>query len=288
MKKIQNQLKHLNILEFFCKQNKIEIKEIILKLKTGKTSGIYLKSNQNKKTILFLHGFSCDKYFPFIEIFEELLKKGYSIISFDLPGHGNQNNSLFSFEECLIFFKLTIKYIEKSLKIKSKDLILVGQSLGGYLSIFHSDKNSFKGLVTISAPHKIKVKKLAYLESITFFSKNILRNLKYYSFPYLIPSFQIINKKRYPVRAKNNISLKELTKDTESINLLEKIEKIKIPYLQIHGKYDLFVPFSQAIDIKDKYNGEKLEYLYLKSGHLGIMFSKKTVSKIVEFIERLE
>lgn len=284
-KKTMEEIKHLRILEDFCKKNKILKKEIRIKLNTGNTRGVYLKSQQNKGTILFLHGFSCDKYFPFIEIFEKLLKEGYSVVSFDLPGHGRENNSLFSFEESLLFFKLVIDYIQKKIKVRSKDLILLGHSFGGYLSLLHSDNNSFKGIITISAPHKIKMRKIPFLESVTLFSPNVLRSLKYYSFSYLIPSFQMINKKKYPVRALDNSSLKQLSKDTKSINLFEKIEKIRMPYLQIHGKYDLFVPFSQALEIKDSYCGKKIDCFYLRTGHLPIMLSKKTVNKIIEWID---
>ncbi|WP_026942739.1 alpha/beta fold hydrolase [Hellea balneolensis] len=88
---------------------------------------------RSKNTIIFIHGNSAAK-----DVFEGQLKffseKGYSVLSIDLPGHGESSNSHdpevdYNFPA----FALLVKKVQDALGITSP--LIVGWSLGGHIAI---------------------------------------------------------------------------------------------------------------------------------------------------------
>ena len=99
-------------------------------LKTNKGDVIYWRSESwdaGKDTIFFLHGLTADH-----SMFDEQIAafiKDYNILTWDTPAHGKSRPfATFDFED-------TSEYIKNILDQHSVDkVILVGQSLGGYLA----------------------------------------------------------------------------------------------------------------------------------------------------------
>ncbi|MDP2925057.1 MAG: alpha/beta fold hydrolase [Nanoarchaeota archaeon] len=279
-------LKQIKFLNNYCKSRNLKINNFFINTKTGKTSLIYINSHENQKTIIFTHGFGNDKYYPFIELFTKFLENGFSIITFDLPGHGKDNSTLFSIKSSINTLEKVILFSKKKLKINEKNIILLGHSLGGSLCLYESSKNSFGGIIIIGSPYKIEFKKTMFLEILSFFYIRILSQLKIYSINGLIPSFGILKRKYYPLRMKSVDKIKTMSEQLEKINILEKIKNTRIPCLQIHGKFDLISPINQALVIKKNYKG-KIKSVYLNHTHLTIIYSKDTINEIIKWLKKI-
>jgi len=275
--------KHIRILREFCKKENVVIKEFNLKKGKYPTKIIHFKSIQNKRTLVFIHGFKCDKYFPFVELFMNTLKEGYSVILFDLPEHG-ENKNVFSLKESANLLSKVISFSKRKLGVQKKDLILIGQSIGGFLALLESPRNSVAGIITISAPYKINPNFFFFLEPFSLMGPDSLRQLNYYSFRYTFP-FRFFRKNIYSVVANSKKRAKEMEKEAISYNLLNRIKKSRIPLLQIHGKLDLFVPFSQAKEINENYGGkDKKKCFPFFSNHLNILFKRRNMDKILDWL----
>ncbi len=269
--------KHWKLIQEFCKSNKIEIKNFSFK----ENKVYYFKTIKNKKTLICIHGFRGDKYFLFVELFLKLLEKGYSIITFDLPGHG-ENREVFSLEKSVKFVSEVIIFSKEKMNIPKKDLILLGQSMGGFICLLESYKNSVSAIITISALYKITPSPFHFLEWIFLFNKNFLRQFNYYSPNYLF---------YLRLFKKNNFfgNKKEMTEEAHQVSkrILEEIKKSKIPLLQIHGRFDLFVPFYQAKEINKNYGfyDKKLVTCFF-ANHLDTIFKKRTINEILVWLEK--
>lgn len=94
-----------------------------------KLNGISYYENEFKKdskTILFIHGSGCNK-----ELFKAFFKElnEYNLISIDLPGHGDSDNTGYSFDNY-------VNSTEEFIKCKGlSDVIVVGHSLGATLAV---------------------------------------------------------------------------------------------------------------------------------------------------------
>lgn len=279
--------KHIIFLDKFCAENKLKKRIAKIETKAGKTSCIYIKSKENKKTVIFVHGFGNDKYYPFIELFIILLKNGFSVISLDLPGHGLGNSSFFTLESSQEALSKTIEHAKNNLKIQKNNLVLLGHSTGGFFCLAESANNSCRGIILISSPYEIRLKPTILLESVSFLSPNIIRQLKYYSLPWLVPSFTFFNHKRYPLNTKTSRKISEFAGKMRKAALIDSLKKSKIPCLQIHSRLDLIIPFSQAEKIKENYRGKIDSLNFGFSSHFTTIFSKKTASSIISWLNNL-
>lgn len=86
----------------------------------------------NKPYVLFLHGLRNDtlKMMPIID----LIKPHYNVIAFDFPGHG-KSKEWGKFDNYLDYGADITSAIIKRLKLKTKDLIIVGGSYGANVII---------------------------------------------------------------------------------------------------------------------------------------------------------
>jgi len=89
----------------------------------------YCDEGDGGKTILFIHGLA--NYFPVWKNQIDELKKDFRCIAIDLPGNGLSSRgefpyTMFFYAECIV------KFIEK---MKLKNVILCGHSMGGQISI---------------------------------------------------------------------------------------------------------------------------------------------------------
>ena len=90
---------------------------------------LFYKENKTKyPLIIFIHGAACDHS---IWCFQNryFFNRGYSVLTLDLPGHGeNNSNACSSIKEMSVLVKALIG------KLNKKEIILVGHSMGGWLA----------------------------------------------------------------------------------------------------------------------------------------------------------
>ena len=213
---------------------------------------IYQYGESDKKIILS-HGWS-GRGTHLFKIADELLKAGYSTISFDAPAHGKSPGSTTLMSE----FVATILEIEKQF---GPFEAAVGHSLGG-MSLLNATK---KGL----AIHRLAI----------IGSGDIIQDI--------LDDFVA----RMELKPSTSTQLrlhfeKKLGEEMDSYSAYKSAMGVSIPVLVIHDKNDSEVPVTAAIHIhKHLKNGEL--FLTEGLGHRKILGNSEVIEKVVRFINRL-
>lgn len=207
---------------------------------------------ESPKKVLLVHGWS-GRGTQLVKFADELLRLGYSTISFDAPAHGKSAGKTTLMPE----FIASILELEK---LYGPFEYAIGHSLGG-ISLLNSVKQGLKikKLVVIGSADKIRdifdefVKKLEL--------KPIVSNK-------MIEGFE----KKFGV-----------SMDNYSAHLAAK--EVLIPTLVIHDENDYEVPVFCGKNIyKHLPDGELL--LTTKLGHRKILGDKNVISKTMDFIQK--
>jgi pimeloyl-ACP methyl ester carboxylesterase len=211
---------------------------------------VYQYGTSNKK-ILLSHGWS-GRGTQLFKIAEELLKVGYSTVSFDAPAHGKSPGKTTIMSE---FVAATLE-IEKQF---GPFEAAVGHSLGG-MSLLKATK---KGLA---------IKRLAIIGSGDIV-QDILNNFvaKLELKPSTSTQLRMHFEKKYEV-------------EMDDYSAYKSAKEVSIPVLVIHDKNDLEVPVEAGINIhKHLKNGEL--FLTEGLGHRKILGELIVIRKVVKFIQ---
>ncbi|MFC1671332.1 alpha/beta fold hydrolase [Spirochaetota bacterium] len=238
----------------------------LLQYKINYRDNIFQISGKSRKTdgdlIFFIHGLGCAK-----ESFDNVWKYGefnkYSILTIDLPGHGDSSKPhdfSYKMEEYAEILKKILR------KYHDKNIHLVGHSMGGTIALL---------LIDI-IPHRIK--SFANIEGNLYSSDSGISRkaaaLSYNTFKEIL-----FNKiKVYAVQSENkgerlwaswieksdpyafNKSSKSLVQWTDSGKLLQKFLKLKCRKEYFYGEYNSFM------EVMIKIEGIKKTSIS-KSGH---------------------
>jgi len=233
-------------------------------LKISKTKKIRYLSNYYKENlyIVFLHGFMSDLEGDKPKSLQKYCKKRkLGFLGLEYSGHGKSSGLFTSgnISKWTVETKIIIKKI-----IKKNDFILVGSSMGSWLSLnqFKYFQKQIKGFLGIgSAPEFLerlmwkKFTKKMKKETI----KNGIYNLKHGDYEYPI-TYQLI-------------------KDGRKNKVLNKNIKLKIPVTMLHGKKDEVVPIIYSRKILNLFNKIKKKLIIIKNGDHSLS-NKKNLKKI--------
>lgn len=206
---------------------------------------------KSEKKILLVHGWS-GRGTQLFKIADELLKAGYSTISFDAPAHGKSPGK----DTIMVDFIATILEMEKQF---GPFEAAIGHSLGG-MSVLNAIKKGLK------VNHAVVIGSGDIVEDIMddFVAKLELK-------PAVSTLLRLYFEKKYGEKM-NSYSAFLAAKETA------------IPILVIHDNHDPEVPVKAGIHIH-KYlkNGELL--LTDGLGHRKILGNPKVIEKTVQFIQ---
>lgn len=212
---------------------------------------VYHYGNGEKKALL-VHGWS-GRGTQLVKIADELVKNGYSVVSFDAPAHGKSKGN----SSIMIEFIASILEIEKQYGPFD---IAIGHSLGG-MSILNAIKQ------------KLQVHKAVIIGSgdiIQDIIDNFIMNLK------LKPNIAI--------RLKDFFENKYQEK-MENYAASFAAKEVEIPVLVIHDLNDEDVDAKAAHHIKS--NLVNSEIMITEGlGHRKILGNKEVINRIVEFIKK--
>ncbi|HLP65304.1 alpha/beta hydrolase [Flavobacterium sp.] len=207
---------------------------------------------EGEKKALLVHGWS-GRGTQLVKIADELVRNGYSVVSFDAPAHGKSKGN----SSIMIEFIASILEIEKHY---GSFEIAIGHSLGG-MSILNAIKQ------------KLQVKKAVIIGSgdiIQDIIDNFIMNLK------LKPSIAI--------RLRDYFENKYQEK-MENYAASFAAKEVKIPVLVIHDLNDEDVNVKAAYNIND--NLVHSEIMITEGlGHRKILGNKEVINRIVEFIKK--
>lgn len=252
-----------------------------------KNKKIFYNINGAGNTLVFLHGFteSADIW----NDFSENLSKYYSILTIDLPGHGNSEalNGEHTMEEMAHIVKSVLDFNN------IKNCLIVGHSMGGYVALAFAEAfpEYLKGLCLFhsSALDDTPEIKLNREKTIKIVKKNKFSYLKQF-----IPDlFAPENKIKFTSEIKKLIDCSEAMSSEGIINSItgmknrktrtDVLAKINVPVLFIAGKKDNRIPVEKIIQqIILPHHSESL--ILGNVGHMGYIEARElTLNTILNF-----
>jgi len=207
---------------------------------------------RGEKKALLVHGWS-GRGTQLVKIADELVRNGYSVVSFDAPAHGKSKGN----SSIMIEFTASILEIEKQYGTFE---IAIGHSLGG-MSILNAIKQ------------KLQIKKAVIIGSgdiIQDIIDNFILNLK------LKPNISIRLRDYFEDKYQEKM---------ENYAASFAAKEVKIPVLVIHDLNDEDVDVKAAHNIKE--NLVTSEIMVTEGlGHRKILGNKEVINRIVEFIKK--
>ncbi|OXG02835.1 pimeloyl-ACP methyl ester carboxylesterase [Flavobacterium araucananum] len=226
------------------------IKSKILVPAIDKSIIVYEYGKSDHK-ILLVHGWS-GRGTQLFKIADELLKNGYSVVSFDAPAHGKSDGKTTIMSE----FIYSILEIEKKYGPFEN---IIGHSLGG-MSVLNAIKDG------------LQVKK-----AVIIGSGDIVQDIldEFVSKLGLKPKIS----ERLRDRFENKYKVK-----MDDFSAYKAAQKVEIPVLVIHDKDDPEVPATAGIHIhKNLQNGSL--FLTEGLGHRKVLGNQNVIKKILDFIQ---
>lgn len=207
---------------------------------------------RGEKNALLVHGWS-GRGTQLVKIADELVKNGYSVVSFDAPAHGKSKGN----SSIMIEFIASILEIEKQY---GSFEIAIGHSLGG-MSILNAIKQN-----------------LQIQKAVIIGSGDIIQDI--------IDNF-ILN-----LKLKHNIAIRlrdyfenKYQEKMENYAASFAAKEVKIPVLVIHDLNDEDVDIKAAHNIKA--NLVNSEIMITEGlGHRKILGNKEVINRIIEFIKK--
>lgn len=225
----------------------------IIKIPAINKEVVVYKYGVSEKKILLVHGWS-GRGTQLFKIADELLKQGYSTISFDAPAHGKSPGKT----TIMVDFIASILEIDKQF---GPFTAAIGHSLGG-MSVLNAMKKGLK------VNHAVVIGSGDIVEDIIddFIAKLRLK-------PTVGKLLSLHFEKKY----------KEKMNDYSAFLAAEKAT---VPVLVIHDNNDTEVPVSAGIHIY-KYLKNGTLFLTDGLGHRKILGNQKVIEKTVQFIQNL-
>jgi pimeloyl-ACP methyl ester carboxylesterase len=206
---------------------------------------------KSEKKILLVHGWS-GRGTQLFKIADELLKNGYSTISFDAPAHGKSKGTTTIMSE----FIASVLEIEKQF---GPFEIAIGHSLGG-MSVLNSIKDG------------LQVKK-----AIIIGSGDIVQDILDEFISKIGLKQEISERLRDYFESKYKVKMDEFS-------AYKAAQKIKIPVLVIHDHDDPEVSVKAGIHIHKQLENGTL-YLTEGLGHRKILGNQNVIKKALDFIK---
>lgn len=218
--------------------------------KIGKEIVVYSYGKSDKK-ILLVHGWS-GRGTQLVKIADEMLKLGYTTISFDAPAHGKSPGKTSNMTE----FIASILELEKSF---GPFEFAIGHSLGG-MSILNSIKRG------------LKVKK-----AVIIGSGDIVEDIMDDFVEKLGMNIAISKKMKASFE-------KKIGETMDSFSAYVAAREVSIPVLVLHDKDDEDVPVKAAYHINE--NLKESELVITEGlGHRKILGDAKVIKKITDFLK---
>ncbi|WP_264537786.1 alpha/beta hydrolase [Flavobacterium sp. N1736] len=208
------------------------------------------KYGESDRKILLVHGWS-GRGTQLFKIADELLKAGYSIVSFDAPAHGKSKGKTTIMSE----FIASILEIEKYF---GPFEIAIGHSLGG-MSVLNAIKDG-----------------LHVNKAVIIGSGDIVQDILDDFIAKLGLKQEISERLRDYFEEKYHVKMNDFSAYKSAL-------KIQIPVLVIHDNDDPEVPVKAGIHIHNQLKNGTL-YLTDGLGHRKILGNQNVIKKILEFI----
>ena len=234
--------------EFYMNENSTQTKVLISEI--NKEIVVYQYGNSNKK-VLLVHGWS-GRGTQLYKIADELLKNGYSTISFDAPAHGKSSGKTTLMPD----FIASIHQLNTQF---GGFEFVIGHSLGGMATLNALKEGlKIKKAVVIGSGNKVLDIFADFISKLKL-SKKVLNLLVLY--------FE-----------------KKASKTMDSLSAYIVSKEITVPVLIIHDNKDDEIPVECAYEIHKNLKGSEL-LITEKLGHRKILGDKVVIEKIINYLK---
>ncbi|MGC9342761.1 MAG: alpha/beta fold hydrolase [Bacteroidales bacterium] len=196
----------------------------------------YFLRHGQKETVLYLHGLGCSKA-DFLGATEIESLSTHTLIALDFPGHGNSSyNDKLDMDDLV---EVTGLFTER---LNLHDLVLIGHSMGGLVALLFAERYGKKVKAFINLEGNLAGEDCTFSRQAAgvdydTFSNETFRNFKIVLQFSKKPGFKKCAEtlvKYNPRKAMYDFS-PSLVKYSDSEELIEKFESLKIPKCLIHG-----------------------------------------------------
>jgi pimeloyl-ACP methyl ester carboxylesterase len=236
--------------------------------------------------ILFIHGNSLDHQL-FDPFFNSEFLNLYKLVAPDLPGHGKSATP--ASDRVYSLTGLTGVLERLITGITSPNMIIIGHSLGGHIGIHLADriKSRMKKLILIGTPplgsledmqrgfHPHELMGLVYKQEINPDEAGQLAEA------YGLTNSDFLSKKILATDSQFRASFLNDLLNSPFENEIEKLKKLDLPVLMIHGAEDPFINVSYIEEIGLNLSGKRVHYIE-NAGHCGFYDDPVPYLKLIE------
>ncbi len=244
----------------------------------------------NGETLVLIHGFCENK--AVWDDFIEPLSKNYRVITLDLPGFGDSLNDVrfYSMEA------MADAVYQLLVQLEVKKCVMVGHSLGGYVTLAFADKYADMllgiGLFHSSAFPDSEEKRQNRNKVIDYVERN---GVEAFIRPFVPPLFFMRNRERCEKDIQKMIDigletpLETITHVTKAMRDREDrvplLNTLSFPVLFIVGKEDGSVPLEYSLQ-QIQLPKRSVVYFFEETGHMGMFERKEETLKAVDAFVR--
>lgn len=209
----------------------------------------YYKIGGEGTSVLILHGWG-SKSDKWVSVGEIILKKGFKVIIPDLPGFGKTEKPEIPWK-IKDYSEFILNFVNQ---LNLKNFILLGHSFGGAVSVDFvvRNENRAEKLFLIGASC---IRKKTARKRILFIFAKVFKVFSFIPFSKKLFYKFIVRKSDYQY---TKGIMKETYLNIIKQDLLNVLEKIKIPTIIIWGEKDDVVPVKDAKIMNQKINNSKL------------------------------
>ncbi|OGX56668.1 MAG: hypothetical protein A2306_08440, partial [Omnitrophica WOR_2 bacterium RIFOXYB2_FULL_38_16] len=208
----------------------LEQEKVSLRTQDGLVlKGWFIPNKNSNKAVVIGHGLGANKsnFLSLVELWHSL---NYNVLIFDFRGHGESGGHTISFGYKEKYdIRAAFDYLNKEKKFLAENIVGYGVSFGGAALIQAvSDGACFDKIITDSSFASIDIMADKFVERMVF-----------------VPVFL---RERIKVLGLAFVNL-ELGFNVDNSSPLRISDKIKIPWLIIHGKKDVLIPSQEALSL---------------------------------------
>lgn len=253
------------------------------------------KSGQNPISVVFLHGLSSN-HTTWIEIMEELERKGISSMALDMRGHGHSDKTRKRSWYKISVFSEDLERIVEEERLNS--FILVGYSFSGAIALDYISRypEKVKGIILISANHKnaLKYKRIGWITPILYHIVNsfgwllIWQKRKNYYY------FEQGKTKGYWDSTLKGFGTMPLSinywmlSEMGRIDYGNELEKINCPVLIVRSTHDPFFSQKEMEDMASKIKNCECVTLHEKTHYLATAHQDKIKDLVINFVKKIK
>ncbi len=200
-------------------------------------------------TVLLIHGWESNAR-RWYKLIEALQKNNYNIVAFDAPAHGNSTGTILNVPLYTTCVQAVSKHYQPSVHI--------GHSIGGLATIYHYSKHQpehVQKLVVLGAPSQLSV---------------IMENYQ-----------RLLGMKNVVMTGLDALIKQRFGYSIDEFSGFAFVQKIAVPGLIIHDKYDQIAPVASSRGIHKNWKNST----YIETSGLGhSLYQDKVRKQILKFI----